>query len=535
MDRLLEANRMASLMRRRENPKPLGRTPCNGESDVPRRGSFEFQRLGGRGRVAPAPRAIAAPRAAGWFSTEGPSALPPRARESDPAPTPLEFASAPFNSGRPQTPARRGGVAGAPGLRAAGAARLRRPAPAGKGGHREIGLLRGPVPRLSTGRGAIVFRPMGAASGGYAGYARPLPLAPAAANKGRALRVSAVAGFRLSAPGRRAVRFNPARPERFAIPAAGARHAPPLPRRIPGAPSAATAGQIVVSAEQAIAPFNPVPLTSGLFSASGARGAAPRPADGGTSAPRHVEREWVADVSPAGPSMKASVDARLAAAALFAVPPEASAGLGEHLFAVAPFEPQESFFGLAPRAIQGGMAGLPSLPAHQASTIEEQFAAGLANWIGGVEDWKLDAAGVRTGSLALFEPSIGLGDYDLEFLARLENRGVSWVFRAADFDNYHVCTLAAADDGGYEFARGAVIGGSAESPAVVPVHLTGGSKPTLTVRTRVSGGDFEVSINGEPVARWNDARHPEGGVGFIGSGPDRARLYWVRLSLTERL
>jgi hypothetical protein len=220
---------------------------------------------------------------------------------------------------------------------------------------------------------------------------------------------------------------------------------------------------------------------------------------------------------------------------LFAVPLEASAGLSEYLLATAPFEPQESFFGLAPRAIQGGMAGPQSPPARQASSFEEEFTAGLANWIGGVEDWKLDAAGVRTGSLALFEPSIGLGDYDLEFLVRLENRGVSWVFRAADFDNYHVCTLAAADDGGYEFARGAVIGGSAESPAVVPVHLTGGSKPTLTVRTHVSGEDFEVSINGEPVARWNDARHPEGGVGFIGSGPDRARLYWVRLSLTERL
>ena len=70
-----------------------------------------------------------------------------------------------------------------------------------------------------------------------------------------------------------------------------------------------------------------------------------------------------------------------------------------------------------------------------ATTIEERFESGWTNWIGGTADWKVDAAGVRTGSLALFAPSLDLTDYDLEFLARIDQRSVAWVFRAANSGN----------------------------------------------------------------------------------------------------
>src|SRR5580704_13478304 len=43
MDRLLEANKVASLMRRRENPKPLAPLRDVEEASIPRRGYFEPQ------------------------------------------------------------------------------------------------------------------------------------------------------------------------------------------------------------------------------------------------------------------------------------------------------------------------------------------------------------------------------------------------------------------------------------------------------------------------------------------------------------
>jgi hypothetical protein len=87
------------------------------------------------------------------------------------------------------------------------------------------------------------------------------------------------------------------------------------------------------------------------------------------------------------------------------------------------------------------------------ATMEEHFDAGLHNWAGGTADWKVDVAGVRPGSLALYSPSLDLANYLLEFLTRIEQRGMSWVFRAANYQDYYQATLALAPGGGYEFRR----------------------------------------------------------------------------------
>jgi hypothetical protein len=55
-------------------------------------------------------------------------------------------------------------------------------------------------------------------------------------------------------------------------------------------------------------------------------------------------------------------------------------------------------------------------------------------------------------------------------------------------------------------------------------------KSSLTVRTRVDGKSYTVSVNGKTIATWTDARLRIGGIGFVGSPEQRARLYWVRLS-----
>jgi hypothetical protein len=147
-----------------------------------------------------------------------------------------------------------------------------------------------------------------------------------------------------------------------------------------------------------------------------------------------------------------------------------------------------------------------------------------------VEDWRLDAAGVRTGSLALFAPSLEMRDYDLEFLARIENRSVTWVFRASNFLDYYACTIAAVAGGGYEFTRRAVAAGVAGPAVTAPLPFAPNAKGALTVRTRVRESEFAVSMDGNGIDHWTDSRLPIGGIGFVGAPDDRARLYWVRLS-----
>jgi hypothetical protein len=170
------------------------------------------------------------------------------------------------------------------------------------------------------------------------------------------------------------------------------------------------------------------------------------------------------------------------------------------------------------------------VPVPAAIRVEENFSSGCGNWVGGVADWRLDAAGARTGSLALFVPSIELVDYEMEFLVRVENRSVTWVFRAADVRNNYRAALRATPEGGYEFTRSATIAGAAEPAVSAPVSVSSNARTALAVRTSVKGSEFAVFVEGQAVDRWSDDRLPVGGVGFGGAADDRARLYWMRLT-----
>ena len=57
----------------------------------------------------------------------------------------------------------------------------------------------------------------------------------------------------------------------------------------------------------------------------------------------------------------------------------------------------------------------------------------------------------------------------------------------------------------------------------------------MTIRTRVSGDTFTVSVDGNEMDTWQESRLYCGGVGFMGAPDDRARLYWVRISSTEMI
>ena len=217
-------------------------------------------------------------------------------------------------------------------------------------------------------------------------------------------------------------------------------------------------------------------------------------------------------------------------------------------FSTVSFEPQEAPFGYSIFKIQSGMPALPvsQAPAPKASPqqraakqtkkpkaesicLEDRFDAGLGNWVGGVSEWKIDVAGVRPGGLALFAPSLGLVDYDLEFLARIDQKSLSWVFRAADEQNYHLATLSVSPQG-RTFTRSSVIEDSPGLSVTTPVRQSGGAKAAVTILTKVRGNDFTVSIDGEVIERWSDNRLAIGGVGFMGGPEQRARLYWIRLT-----
>jgi hypothetical protein len=162
--------------------------------------------------------------------------------------------------------------------------------------------------------------------------------------------------------------------------------------------------------------------------------------------------------------------------------------------------------------------------------MEEHFDNGWGNWTAGTADWLVDVAGVRTGRLALYNPSMNQIDYELEFLARIDHRSVSWVVRAASEDEYCRCTVTAVPGGELEFSRSVVIEGVAEPEVTVAARIAHKAKSALRVHTHVDGERYTVAVDGKTIATWTETRLPMGGVGFVGAPEDRARLYWVRLS-----
>ena len=245
-----------------------------------------------------------------------------------------------------------------------------------------------------------------------------------------------------------------------------------------------------------------------------------------------VSWEAVAGVSP--PPLRAEIRLGMVGAARPVSIAPACDAARDHRPAEMRFVPTDSAFEYSPMDLQGSFAATGNGSGRSTEeSLEEHFDAGLGQWTGDLMDWKLDVAGARPAGLALLKPSIALGDYECEFFTRIESRAVTFAFRAANVSNYFKVTIAMVESGRYELRRCAVIGGIEEAAAAAP--LPGILRPGAAFTVKVSAwqNDFSIWLDGELAARWTDGRLPTGGIGFMAPRDDRARVYWVRLSQLE--
>jgi hypothetical protein len=466
MDRLQEANKVANLMRRRENPKPIPALQHAGNSDVRIADSSQIR-----------------------FSASRTSIAFPSSKWSPPV----------------RIPGARGWVLRYHKAIAAGAARA-------------FGLPRSKAARLIFKDRSHRIDPPGANYRERIKHPRSLPRSP---RIGQALRVSVSAGFRVPSVGAHARRI---RTHATALLWPDQPRAGTLARL--DRPSDYTVPKVTFKIPEMRGPSSPLPVRTVALGAPGAmvigRRLVPSNAD---PAARACEKEW-ASWEEAVPRPIRHAGQLMPPPRFVALPQQSLGGHAAPQLTLVPIMPEDRPFGYIP-SIAVSPAGLSGVPK---ATLEEQFDSGLRNWTGGVEDWVLDAAGARTGSLALFTPTIDQRDYDMEFLARIDHRSVTWVFRAANLNEYHLATITSTAAGGYEFGRGTVIGGVSEITATTPIPILLNRKNAITIRLRAVGSDFAVSLDGQVIDTWIDSRLPTGGIGFIGAPDDRARIYWVRLS-----
>lgn len=184
---------------------------------------------------------------------------------------------------------------------------------------------------------------------------------------------------------------------------------------------------------------------------------------------------------------------------------------------------------------EGGLAGLQKTIMNRAAiALTDDFRAGLADWEGQgdwARSWSYDSAGfVRTGSLALYTPSVHLTDYRLEFLGQIEQKSMSWVVRAKDLRNFYAVKITLRDEGPVPTAylqRYAVVDGKPTEVVQkrLPMQVT---QDTLyRVLMEVRQENYVLTVQGQIVDSWSEPRLKSGGVGFFSAKGELARLRWV--------
>jgi hypothetical protein len=169
--------------------------------------------------------------------------------------------------------------------------------------------------------------------------------------------------------------------------------------------------------------------------------------------------------------------------------------------------------------------------------LVDDFRTGMGAWNGGeswAETWSYDKAGfVQPGRLALYRPSMTLNDYRFEFLGQIGNRGLGWVFRAVDTENYYAMKIVFTKPGPIPAAalvRYAVIDGIAGPKTQLPLPMGARTDMMYRIRMDVEGSNFTAQFQNQIVDDWSDKRLAAGGVGFFSDKGEQAKIRWIEVS-----
>ncbi len=180
--------------------------------------------------------------------------------------------------------------------------------------------------------------------------------------------------------------------------------------------------------------------------------------------------------------------------------------------------------------------------AHRAaSEVNDSFQKGMEAWGASsksfVQGWSRNPDGyVKPGPLALFRPSMAYSDYRLEFLGEIESKGMSWVVRAHDRQNFYAMKFRIVEPGMrpvLAMVHYPVVGGKPGRKTEVPLSVMVHNRTPYHVAVHVRGNRFTTSIEGQEVDSWTDDALASGGVGFFSEAGESARLYWMKVSRND--
>jgi hypothetical protein len=179
-------------------------------------------------------------------------------------------------------------------------------------------------------------------------------------------------------------------------------------------------------------------------------------------------------------------------------------------------------------------------------TLHDDFTKGLKDWttvamrnVPNVDDPKgftLPSGMpnvVHPGNLRIWNRSVSLQNYQMEFKGELERKSLSWAFRASDAKNYYATKIMITKPGPLPNAglvRYVMMNGREWDRVQLPIPVTLERGGNYKVRVSVQDDRFITYLNGQVISSWSDKRLHKGGVGFFSDEDDPQKVDWVSLS-----
>lgn len=170
------------------------------------------------------------------------------------------------------------------------------------------------------------------------------------------------------------------------------------------------------------------------------------------------------------------------------------------------------------------------LPGRTQVRAKVDFDTNLGEWAGSARGWVVKDGVARVGDLRLWKATLNTRDYEFEFEAVVERKGLSWVYRAADTSAYYATRIRIKRPGvvsGAVIVRYGVEGGQTFGRTELPLPMALDRSKPYRIATLVAGSRFTTLIDGRVVDEWSDPRLVKGGVGFFASEGEQAVLHWA--------
>lgn len=182
-----------------------------------------------------------------------------------------------------------------------------------------------------------------------------------------------------------------------------------------------------------------------------------------------------------------------------------------------------------------------SIRNHAAVRLNDNFQGGMGDWNGSTSsssDWSFNHGFVQPGKLRLWKESLGMTDYQMEFVGQIERKGMGWAYRAKDGNNFYATKIVITKPGPLPMAdlvRYATVGGLQSNRVNLPLPMVIRNDTLYRVQLTVKGDNFSTTVNGQMVDSWSDRRLSAGGIGFFADKGDVASLRWVTVSHRDNL